>query len=71
MRAGTWKLLIDRYEEEPAPPMLFNLADDIGETRDLTDRYSERVARMKTRLETWIAQVTGDATPQVRPDVDR
>lgn len=71
MRDGPWKLLIDRYQEEPGPPMLFNLADDIGETNNLANSYPERVASMKTRLEAWIVEVTQDATPQVRPDIGR
>ncbi len=70
-RDGPWKLLVDRYDEEPSPPMLFNLADDIGETNDLADRYPERVQRMQARLEAWKADVARNATPQVRPHVDR
>ncbi len=71
MRDGSWKLLIDRFEKEPGPPMLFNLADDLGETNDLADRYPERAASMKAKLDAWITEVTRDATPQVRPDIDR
>ena len=71
MRDGAWKLLIDRYEKAPGPPMLFNLSDDLGETKDLAERYPERVESMKARLEAWIAEVTKGATPQVRPPLRR
>lgn len=67
MRDGPWKLLIDRYETEPGPPMLFNLDDDLSEKNDLAGRYPGRAQSMKAKLDAWIVEVTQNATPQSRP----
>jgi arylsulfatase A-like enzyme len=52
MRAGDWKLLRNgdrRY--------LFNLARDIGETRDLAAAEPERVKALEARYNAWSAQM--------------
>ena len=50
VRCGDWKL-IEWYEDGKAE--LFNLQDDIGETKDLTIQQPERVARLHAKLEKW------------------
>lgn len=50
MRAGDW-MLIEHYDQDRVE--LYNLADDIGEGVDLAERYPDRVATMRTALDTW------------------
>ena len=57
VRDGPWKLVIDRYDEAPGPPLLFNLDDDVGEQNDLAAVRPERVDRMLAALEAWRADV--------------
>lgn len=63
IRDGTWKLLLgsggggawSEFSAEPrtdAPGQLYDLANDLGETRNLFDQYPERVDRLKAELET-------------------
>ncbi len=49
-RNGYWKLVIS---EKNISPELYNLADDIGESFDLSDQYPEIVRKLKKELETW------------------
>lgn len=67
MRLGDWKFVHSTEgTEEPGPKqtpardMLFNLADDIGEQRDLSDRYPDKLAELKRRYESWDADVDAD-----------
>ena len=48
IRQGNWK-----YLEGNGKQYLFDLADDLGETRNLVAQEPERAARMKGRLEAW------------------
>ena len=50
IRMGDWKL-IERLED--GRTHLYNLRDDIGETRDLSARESARAAMMRTKLHAW------------------
>ena len=59
MREGDWKL-IEHYEDGKTE--LFNLAQDISETRDLADRESARVAAMKAKLAEWRLRVGAQET---------
>jgi arylsulfatase A-like enzyme len=72
LRYGDWKLLAaasgsggfakDQPPIEPATPvLLYNLADDLGETRNLAAEHPERVAEMKALLERLITD--GRSTP--------
>jgi arylsulfatase A-like enzyme/glyoxylase-like metal-dependent hydrolase (beta-lactamase superfamily II) len=54
VRMGQWKL-VERYEDGQVH--LFNLAEDVGETRDLADREPDRVEAMSARLHAWYRQV--------------
>jgi arylsulfatase A-like enzyme/glyoxylase-like metal-dependent hydrolase (beta-lactamase superfamily II) len=54
VRMGPWKL-VERYEDGQLH--LFNLARDLAETRDLSDREPDRVETMRARLHAWYRQV--------------
>jgi hypothetical protein len=47
---GDWKL-IERYEDGRVH--LFNVRDDVGETKDLAEREPARVQAMRERLHAW------------------
>ena len=53
VRQGDWKLIevFDPSPYFPAPFELYNLHDDIGETKNLVEKYPERVAAMKKLIE--------------------
>ena len=57
VRAGNWKLL---QEFETGKLSLYDLADDIGETRDLASRYPEKVKSLLTKLKSWQKDVGAD-----------
>ena len=57
VRDGAWKLVIDRHEGTPGPPMLFNLDDDLAELEDLAAVHPDRVERLLAALENWRADV--------------
>ena len=63
VRVGDWKLL--RYYED-ASVELYNLADDIGERRNLSEEHPERAAALLHRLEAWLERVDA-AHPSPRP----
>jgi glyoxylase-like metal-dependent hydrolase (beta-lactamase superfamily II) len=54
VRVGEWKL-VERYEDGRVH--LFDLAEDVGETRDLADREPDRVEAMRARLHSWYRTV--------------
>jgi arylsulfatase A-like enzyme len=53
VRVGDWKLVLIGGEA----PALFNLAEDIGETKDLASRAPERVKQIKATYDAWNAQL--------------
>ncbi len=57
VRDGPWKLVIDRHDGTPGPPMLFNLDDDLGEQEDLAAAHPDRVDRLLAALDAWRADV--------------
>lgn len=67
LRDGAWKLIFGPGSggwtkgESDQPFQLFNLADDLGETKNLAAIESERVARMRQRMEQIIR--AGRSTP--------
>jgi len=62
-RLGSWKLI-------PTPqPQLYNLADDIGEQRNLAAQEPGRVAEMKALLEKIIREGRSTPGPRQRNDV--
>lgn len=54
VRSGDWKLI--RYYEDGRRE-LFNLADDLGETRDLADAMPEKVEQLDQQITTWLTAV--------------
>ncbi|MBP8131632.1 MAG: sulfatase [Candidatus Hydrogenedentes bacterium] len=61
MRAGDWKL-IEHYERGDLE--LFNLRDDIGETRNLADQQPRRLRRMRDALDAWRKDVGAVMPPR-------
>ncbi len=61
MREERWKLV-----EQRGTAQLFDLAEDLGETRDLAAEHPERVAAMRAELEAWRRDVAAGATRQPR-----
>ena len=53
MRSGHWKLL--RFPDRPA--QLYDLSEDIGETRDLATAEPERLRAMMQALFAWEATI--------------
>jgi arylsulfatase A-like enzyme len=54
IRAGDWKLV---KEQRQARWELYNLADDIGESKDLADRMPEKVKELEKAWQEWNAQL--------------
>ena len=54
IREGDFKL-IERYEDGRVH--LYNLKDEIGEQRDLAEKYPKKVSEMRTRLHAWYQDV--------------
>lgn len=54
MRQGPWKLL--RFPDRP--PQLYNLVQDVGETRDLAAAEPDRLRAMMRRLFAWESELT-------------
>lgn len=67
LRHGSWKLILAPGSGgwskggSDQPIQLYNLADDLGETKNLAAAQPDRVAQMKTLLESFIT--TGRSTP--------
>jgi arylsulfatase A-like enzyme len=63
-RQGDWKYVYSTEgaeqpgpNQKPARDMLFNLADDIREQRDLAARHPEKLAALKKLYEAWSRDV--------------
>ena len=71
MRQGDWKLIewFDTGTRE-----LYNLADDLGETKDLAEKMPERVAELHAKLEKWRKEVGAEKVApagRVKPPLAR
>ncbi|MBI1355047.1 MAG: sulfatase-like hydrolase/transferase [Acidobacteria bacterium] len=66
VRDGDWKL-IERYEDGSIE--LYNMAEDLGETTDLSAERPEVAARLRGLLADWRGSV-GAQTPTANPDAD-
>lgn len=62
MRDGPWKLVVG--ERDQKKPTLFDLDNDLGEQRDVSSEYPDRVATMLAALKKWERDVTSDAPRQ-------
>lgn len=58
IRQREWKLLMGE-----AKPLLFNLSEDIGETRDLAADHPEKTKAMIARMRELDAEITANARP--------
>ncbi|HUT93415.1 MAG TPA: sulfatase-like hydrolase/transferase [Thermoguttaceae bacterium] len=77
MREGPWKLVAtppsrkaQRSGEAGETVELFNLADDLGETRDLAKQFPDRARAMREAIRAWEAEVATGATRQPEPPLD-
>lgn len=66
-RRGDWKYVYSTKgaeqpgpNQQPARDMLFNLADDIGEQRDLAATHPDKLAELKKLYDAWSAAVDAD-----------
>ena len=50
LRMGNWKIVREKSDQ---PWQLFNLANDIGETRDLTNVHPRRIAELEATFLGW------------------
>ncbi len=67
VRKGPWKL-IPGPAGAAVPGQLFNLAEDIGETKDLAAAHPEKVAELAALLTTWVED--GRSTPGAKQTND-
>lgn len=54
IRQGDWKLVVSRIDGEE--PRLFNLAEDVGEAKDLAARSPEKVKELTAAWKAWNAE---------------
>ena len=66
IRKGSWKL-IETFDPEGIE--LYNLADDLGETRNLAEEKPELVREMRRELDAWRRDV-GAEMMRPNPDYD-
>jgi arylsulfatase A-like enzyme len=66
MRSGDWKL-IEFFEDGKLE--LFNLRDDIGETKDLAVQMPDRVRELHARMTAWREKI-GARIPERNPAFD-
>jgi len=66
MRSGDWKL-IESFEDGRLE--LFNLKDDLGETRDIAAELPDKVKELHERMRRW-RQSVGAQIPPRNPDWD-
>ena len=66
IRMGDWKMI--EFFDQPAP-VLYNLAEDIGETTDLAAAQPDRMKEMKAKLAAWRKEV-GAKLPVANPKYD-
>ena len=65
MRQGDWKL-IEFFEGRRVE--LYNLRDDIGETKDLAARLPEKAKEMRARLSDWRDKVKAPVPTRLNPE---
>lgn len=61
IRSGPWKLILEADKPEEGPVQLYDLENDLGETRNLALQHPERVTELKALLEKLISD--GRSTP--------
>jgi len=68
IRQGPWKL-IEFFDTGPSRLELYNLQDDIGESKDLAARMPDKVRELKRKLVAWRESVNA-RLPKKNPDYD-
>jgi arylsulfatase len=67
IRVGDWKLFLDRtgteLEGQGKGPALFNLAEDVAETTDLSDKFPDRVRAMRELARKKLADINRSIIP--------
>ncbi len=63
IRWGDWKLLVETASPSAAPE-LYNLSEDISETKNLAAENPEKVAQLQTLWKKWAAQLKTPDYPQ-------
>ncbi len=61
IRHGDWKLVVGRGEKQPG---LFNLADDLAEANDVSDKQPEKVKELQALWQSWNAEQAPASSPQ-------
>lgn len=57
LRQGDWKIVRERRRGEPGPWMLFNLAEDIGETEDLAEEHKDKLKDLEAAWKAYDRQM--------------
>ncbi|HYD15495.1 MAG TPA: sulfatase-like hydrolase/transferase [Hyphomicrobium sp.] len=71
IRSGDWKLLVNAGPKGETVTMLFNLADDGSEKKDLSGQYPQIVKRLNQEWKTWSDGLAAPRWPTTREfDVD-
>lgn len=65
IRSGDWKL-IEFFEDFHLE--LYNLKEDIGESRNLSDRFPEKIKELHDRLKAWRKSVNAPVPTQLNPE---
>jgi len=60
LRQGDWKLRITKK----GGTQLFNLAEDIGESENLADKFPKRVQTLRSRMQALDKEITAEVRPQ-------
>jgi arylsulfatase A-like enzyme len=71
MRSGDWKLI---HYWEDGRDALYNLAEDIAEQNDLTDKNPEKARELRSRLDRWVAEIGAKIPgpdPRWKPEMKR
>lgn len=58
IRQGDWKLLAKKKA-----PLLFNIAEDISESKNLAAAHPEKVSQLTARMKELDAEITANARP--------
>ena len=61
MRQGDWKLVVARGGSQQ--PELYNLADDISESKNLASEKPEVLAKLQASYDTWNAEQAPPSVP--------
>jgi len=67
IRQGDWKL--HEYFEDGGLE-LYNLRDDIGETKNVADQYPDKVAALHARLKEWREDTDAPVPTELNPEYD-